>query len=157
MATLHPWSSTLSLDRTSSFSRDTTRPATDREVDDDERWEVPPYVRRHKARNERRRNRAITGTNQTSRFQGAPEPSRDVFIFRVARGTEPDVIKSFVSEKGINIRAIERTSHEESKYMSFKISAPVSQYLKLFDPDLWPQGVGVRKYVPPSRRNGNSW
>ncbi len=77
----------------------------------------------------------------------APEPSCDVFIFRAARGTKPDVIKLFVSEKGINIRAIERTSHEESKCMSSGF-LPLCRSIR---------GLGVRKYVPPFRRNGNTW
>ncbi len=50
------------------------------------------------------------------------------------------------------MNAIGVTSHDDAKYMSFKVNVPRSHFDKMFDPDMWPEGVGVHKYVYPVKR-----
>ena len=49
---------------------------------------------------------------------------------------------------GITVRAIECTSKADSQFKSFHVTIPVSNMEKAFTPDVWPEGVRVRKFWP---------
>ncbi len=65
------------------------------------------------------------------------------------RGTREGTLRSHIENKGISVNAISVTAHDDAKYMSFKVTVPRSHFDKMFDPDMWPVGVGVRKLYPP--------
>lgn len=114
--------------------------------DDSEGFQLPTQQIKRKMR------RVIAGQADTSRisgFKGAPEPERDLFIFRVDPETETDQLKEYLCEKGITSRKLECVSNINAKFKSFKLSVPASEFSKLFNEDLWPCGVRVRKYITP--------
>lgn len=105
----------------------------------------------------KRARRTITGQANSNRirstgFRGAPEPQRELFIFRVHADTVDDEIKDYAIGVGVDVLNIECVSHPNSKFKSFRLTVPASQFRSLFDEELWPVGVRVRKYVPHKQR-----
>ena len=70
-------------------------------------------------RKQRRRAKAVVGTGTSGNVRGAPEPSRDIFIFRVDKTTDADNMKRYMNNKNIDVREIELKSKEQSLYNSF--------------------------------------
>ena len=102
----------------------------------------------------RRNRRVLTGrctSDPQHRFKGAPEPSRDLFIFRVHPDTETNELKQYLSSRKVNIRELKLVSNPAATFKSFKLSVPVSNFKSLFDDTFWPEGVCIRKYVSPKQ------
>ncbi len=117
-------------------------------------WEVPYASRRKQIRAEKRRKATITGTvNDAGRFKGAPAPGRSFFVSRVDSEASPDDLRSYLSGRSIDVRDLVCISHTNSKYKSFKLTVPASQSQDLLSPEMWPEGVNVRKYVHPKREH----
>ena len=98
------------------------------------------------------KSRVVTGTNVTegsrsAGFQGAPEPDRHLFIYRVRTNTTDEDISNFMKENDIVFREIACLSNPNAKYKSFKLTVAVTQYDQLFNDNLWPRGVRVRPYI----------
>ena len=84
-----------------------------------------------------------------AKFQGAPEPSRDVFIFRVQSDADLEDIRSHIDAFGVTIRDLVCMSNENAAYKSFRLTTTVAHYNTLFKADMWPAGVRVCKFIPP--------
>ena len=54
-----------------------------------------------------------------------------------------------IQSYGFGIRDFQCISHPEARFKSFKLSVPASQFERLFDEKLWPEGVVVRIYTTP--------
>ena len=107
-------------------------------------YQLQPHQRKYQQRQQRK---IVTGNITTSQaFRGAPEPSRELFIQRVSKNTTTEDVKQYVTNKSFTVREICMMSHQDAKYNSFKITVPVSEFTKLFDPDLWPSGVRIRQF-----------
>ena len=121
-----------------------------RSVDTDG-FRIPAEVAKKARRQERHRRKIITGnaTSCAGRFKGAPEPNRDLFIFRVHPSTDISDLRVYVLDAGFDVRALDCISNAKAKYKSFRLTVPASQFADLFNESLWPSGVRVRKYVPP--------
>ena len=81
--------------------------------------------------------------------KGAPEPVRDVFIYRVSKDTVTETLIKFVKGNKFNVINLSCVSNNDAKYKSFKLSIPVSEYDKILDDSMWPIGVRVRRYYAP--------
>jgi hypothetical protein len=108
-----------------------------------------------KDKRERQRHRVVIGQSRVEncKIKGAPEPDRDLFIFRLDKGTNCAALETHVKDQGFTVREIKCVSHDDSKFKSFKLTVPKSQFAKLFDDSIWPSGVGVRKYIPPPKED----
>ena len=84
-------------------------------------------------------------------FQGPPPPARYVFISRVATGN-PNVVADFLNSKKIIFNKIERKSHPDSKYKSFKISMFKDQINTVLSNNFWPRGVLCKIWKEPDNR-----
>ena len=104
------------------------------------------FPQRRKNRAQRRANVISGNASSSNTFRGAPEPDRQLFIQRVDKSVTGDKIKKYLSDQKFSIREVCRMSHEEAKYNSFMITVPVSEFSLLFDPELWPTGVSVRRF-----------
>lgn len=91
----------------------------------------------------------IMGSKSDCVIKGAPEPNRDLFIFRLDAETTEDKLRSFISDKGFKVNELELKSNEKAKYKSYRLRVPKSQFSRLFDENMWPAGVGIRKYFAP--------
>ena len=92
------------------------------------------------------RRTPITGTATSSKLRGAPEPSRDLFVYRVEKDTAESEIKDYLEDHSIEARGVEKKSNPEAKYDSFRVEVNVTDSQKLLDAQFWPVGVCVRKY-----------
>jgi hypothetical protein len=118
---------------------------------DKEGYEVPYLQRKKQAKRQRL---LITGSKSGgNRFKGAPPPSRDFFIYRVDNDTSTDDIIDFLNDNTIAFRDVIQMSKIGSTYKSFKLVVPMTEYDKVVDEDLWPEGIKVRRFL--SRRYDN--
>ena len=58
-------------------------------------------------------------------------------------------------DKGVNIRDIEKKSHPDSRFNSFKISISVLDKKKVYNPRFWPYGVRYRSWREASENSHN--
>ena len=105
-------------------------------------------------RRQARRRKPITGTRAAmGKLKGAPEPSRDLFVYRVDKLVTDEDISSYLSDNGVEVRAIKLVSNSESRFASFKVELKVSDINKVLASDFWPEGICVRRFY--TRRAGN--
>jgi hypothetical protein len=76
-------------------------------------------------------------------------PDRHLFIYRVDKSASDRDISAFLVARQFNVRELTCVSNENAKFKSFKLTVPVTEYSNLFDGNLWPAGVRVRKYISP--------
>ena len=90
------------------------------------------------------------------RVRGAPEPERQLFIYRVDRQTVTEDLKIYIQEAGITVCSLACVSKEDSKFKSFKLSVPLSQFKRLFDNQMWPEGIRVRRFYMPKGKDNKT-
>lgn len=102
----------------------------------------------------RNKRRKITNGNGApmGSLSGAPIPIRQIWVSRVHRGD----IKEHMQINHVQVHNIEKTSHPESMFSSFKITIPVSECAKIFDESFWPAGVRCQWWHDKSHRNNDS-
>jgi len=110
---------------------------------------VDPSKKRRQ-RQERRRQQFITGyaPAKSGGFKGAPEPSRDLFLYRVDPESETADLRTHLNDMDVTVRALHQISNESARYKSFRLTIPLSDFDILLDSSLWPEGVRVRRYFP---------
>ena len=119
-------------------------------------FQMPMWVRRKQARNESRQKRVITGMCHSDSVKGAPERTKDLFIYRVDPSTDLNHLRQDIQNRDFNIHNLERISKPGSKYSSYKLTVPMSQFGRLFDSDIWPNGLHVQRFVPPQKDRVNN-
>ena len=106
------------------------------------------------SRNQRRKttfgNAATTGG-----LSGAPIPIRQIWVSRVSRGDEKD-IENHMQINNIEINGIEKTSHPEAMYSSYRITIPAIGSDRVFNESFWPVGVRCQKWFDKPSRNYDS-
>ena len=80
---------------------------------------------------------------------GAPTPVRYAFINRVATGN-PNMIAEYLNDNKVNFEKIERKSHPNSKYKSFKVTMYKVQIYTVLSKGFWPTGVRCKIWKEPS-------
>ena len=106
-----------------------------------------------------RKAKVLTGAgtkHSDNRFRGAPEPERQLFIYRVDRQAVTEDLKIFIQEAGITVCSLVCVSKEDSKFKSFKISVPLFQFKRLFDNQVWPDGIRVRRFYMPKGKDNKT-
>lgn len=144
-------SSMISLDQESVITTKSSMFNGQNKKDDEDGFSMPSHMLRRNRYKEKKRQKIITGCAQlnSGRFRGAPEPDRDLFIYRVDKSTGVSDLRSHITDYGFHIRGLECISNPDSKFKSFKLCVPMSEYSDLFSESLWPSGVRIRKFIPP--------
>lgn len=120
-------------------------------------FQLSKHELKKKRDKENRRRNVIVGTGSAiSGVKGAPEASRDIFIFRLHETTTHEALETFIKKKGCEVRNLARVSNDNAKYKSFRLTVPKSQFAKLLSDTEWPEGVSVRKYFPPKKNREDS-
>ena len=98
-----------------------------------------------------RYNERITcnGAN-VGNLRGAPPPSREIFIQRVETKNVKDV-EEYMKLKNMNTSNIQKTSHPDSLYSSYKISVSLSDQEKVLNASFWPSGIQCRRWYQPKQ------
>ena len=104
----------------------------------------------------RARKHHVQGTSKNTtndaNLKGAPEPSRDIFVYRVVKETAPSQIEKYLSQSSVKVRSIEKISKPEAKFDSFRVEVTASDLNKVMVAEFWPAGIFVRKFY---RKNGS--
>ena len=121
--------------------------------DDTRHFEVPAYAKKKERQRENRRHKIITGKSQTNaNFWGAPEGNKDLFIFRVHPDTVCTDIEQLLVDQQCEVRNLDCVSNPNSIFKSFKLTVPASHFGKIYNENFpWPEGVSIRKFIPPRR------
>ena len=85
-----------------------------------------------------------------------PQPGRHLFIYKVDKNTALNDLKDYIRENGFTVCDLECVSKSESKFLSFKLTVPISQFKCPFYPSLLPEGLRIRKFVLNKRHNSNA-
>ena len=117
---------------------------------DSEGFRLSNYETKKKKQEAKKKQNFVMGKSESRcGIKGAPEPNRDLFIFRLHKDTSDTELKTFITGKGFTVRSLACISNEMAKFKSYRLTVPKSEFSRLFDETLWPAGVGVRKFVPP--------
>jgi hypothetical protein len=76
-----------------------------------------------------------------------------LFVFRTDKTTTEANIKVFVQDNGYIVRNVTTLSHKDATFKSFKLTVPLSQVSELLNPELWPEGIGIRPFRREKRSN----
>ena len=101
-----------------------------------------------------RRRKVIKGRSENGTIRGAPPPSRELFVYRVDKGTTCEELKHYIENSGVTVRDLSILSHINAMFKSFKLTISVSDINKILNEDFWPCGIMVRRYNKP-RQNDN--
>ena len=122
--------------------------------EDDEGFMMPRYQEKKTRQHERKKHKVITGCHKPGNggFRGAPEPSRDIFIYRVHQDTSKRDIEDGIRGRNFEARDLVCISSEQSVFKSFKLTVPASQLSSLLTDEFpWPEGVKVRRFFSSRR------
>ena len=100
-----------------------------------------------------RRNVVIGKDRSSGAVKGAPEPNHDVFIYRVDKSTSDDSLYDYIIDKSITPNFLDCVSNPDATYKFYKLSSPLSMYSTLHDPDMWPEGIRIRRFYNPKNIN----
>jgi hypothetical protein len=117
---------------------------------------APFQLQRTARKKLKRRDAPVVGTGRSDRVRGAPEPSRDLFVYRVQNDITANDINLYVTGKNVDVRDVIQKSKEGSRFMSFKVTVKVSDLNTILKPDFWPTGVCVRRFWEPRSDNYRS-
>lgn len=99
----------------------------------------------------------VVGKSQVqSGLRVTPSPDRDLFVYRVHKENTLEKLKDFITSRNVPVRNIERTSHNESKYNSFKLTVSADDIGRVLDPQFWPQGICVRRWKKERQNNNDN-
>lgn len=126
---------------------------TDNSEDDD--FEIPAAHRKKERRQQSRNQRKIITGNSRSEtsFTGAPPPKRSVFVYRVDKGTTERSISEYLNERSFEGVDVKLRSNPDATFKSFVVSISMERLDEMLKPELWPEGVRVRKYFQKQRTN----
>ena len=95
--------------------------------------------------------KAVTGARDSSKLRGAPVPSRDLFIYRVAKDTDVNDLTEYMKEAGVDPRCVTKVSKSEAKFDSFKVEVKVTDMETALEEDFWPVGICARRFYKPKQ------
>ena len=117
----------------------------------EETFIIPKQHLKQMRRKEHRQ--AIIGkASNDSQLKGAPEPGRDLFVFRHDPKTAAEDVQSYIEDQQITVYDIKQMSHDDSQYKSYKVTVPVSKGNELLKAETWP----VRWFRNTKNRDGNT-
>jgi len=118
-------------------------------------WQPPHHAK--KKLKKRARHDTIRGTAvSTSTLKGGKEPDRQVYITRVDKDCATSDVNNHISNQGIEVRKLERRSDPSWLSDSFILTVPSSHLNKALHPEIWPEGICVRRFYPARTKTGES-
>ena len=73
------------------------------------------------------------------------------YIYRVSPDARLEDLRTYIEHVGVTIRKLVCMSNDNAVFKSFRLTTTVEHFNKLFQSDIWPVGVRVRKFVSPRR------
>ena len=88
-------------------------------------FQQPAYVLKQQRRSKHRKQNIVKGSTASGILHGVPNPSWDIFVYRVHSKTECDDLKQYVEEKSFKVRNIQLKSNSLPRHKSCKVTIPV--------------------------------
>ena len=101
---------------------------------------------RRKFNSDAKKRKTVSGNGNSNKLRGAPLPSRDLFVYRVEKGTDPSDLADYMKDNGIVARSIQKVSNAEAKFDSFRVELKVTDVNDVMDTEFWPVGICVRRF-----------
>ena len=76
-----------------------------------------------------------------------------MFVFRVVNKHTTEGLKTYLTNKCINLIDLKQLSHEGSKFKSFKVSVAKSSYSSMLEKSLWSSGVNVSRFTDFNKKH----
>ena len=70
---------------------------------------------------------------------------------------DKDYIAIFLEDNNVNVIEIEKKSHSEARFKSFKIKITLTDLRKVLNNTFWPRGILCNKWREPAPRNTFSY
>ena len=91
--------------------------------------------------------------NTTTSLKGA---IADIFLHNCDIDVTEDDIRAHFQSQSVNLRNIEKLSHRDSSWSSFKVSPPSQDsFDRIISGELLPIGIAARKFIPRRRNREN--
>ena len=131
---------------------------TSMEEGDDEDWILVDGNRRKKRQKSPRRNfntakekhsnyRLLGSKKDAPSTMRAVRKTADVFLGRVDKAVEADNIKDYIKDNfKVTVQSIETVEIQSKMFNAFKVSVFLEDRDKLFNAELWPEGMIVNKF-----------
>jgi len=87
----------------------------------------------------------VYGTKQSGKLKSGPRRT-ELFVFRVSKDIDIDSIKTYLTDEGVAVADIERTSSEQAYTNSYHIIVEGVDPSMVLSADFWPEGIGCRRY-----------
>ena len=81
---------------------------------------------------------------------GAKPALSSIWIYKIEGGTEK-AVKKYLNEQGVRVQKITRTSHQDARYKSFKITILSADIKNVMKRNFWPIGVECRNWKDKNR------
>ena len=114
------------------------------EVDEDGFEKVKPRKKRRRSQ-----KKLIQGEMTGCKLQGAPEPSRDVYVGRLLPSFGVQDIKDHAAQAGLHCLEAEKLSSETARLSSFRVKVRRADAATALMGRIWPLGSVVGKFYPP--------
>ena len=122
-------------------------PYTRGATDDAKGWTLLP---KHARKLDRFLNKnSVHGTVISTKVKGATAPPDKLFISRVDGDTTEADMAEYILELDVHIIDLKLISHIEARNKSFNLTVNKTDFYKLLDASLWPDGVKVGRYRKP--------
>ena len=112
----------------------------------DNEFSYPPHFKKKMKKHERDRDAIIKGTDMT---RGRNKQTYNAFIYAIPKHTVDDELFQYIKNNEIQVHNLFRINNPDSKYKSYRVEIHIDSKEKLFNPDIWPKGVGVRQFKFP--------
>ena len=120
-------------------------------------FETPRYLRNK--RSKRITNATIKGAANTNNSggtfraasRGQTVPRKELFISNVAKDVETAHLRRYVEANGFTVNEVQCVSHTDARNKSFRLRVLDAEFVKLFDSEIWPQGVIIKRRFRHSR------
>ena len=96
------------------------------------------------------KKRRKTSVSSEESIIGAKPALSSIWIYKIEGGTEK-AVKKYLNEQGVRVQKITRTSHQDARYKSFKITILSADIKNVMKRNFWPIGVECRNWKDKNR------
>ena len=96
------------------------------------------------------KKRRKTSVSSEESIIGAKPALSSIWIYKIEGGTEK-AVKKYLNEQGVRVKKITRTSHQDARYKSFKITILSADIKNVMKRNFWPIGVECRNWKDKNR------
>ena len=89
----------------------------------------------------------IMGKSTDGGLSGGPPPRRDFFVYRLMKDSGEEDLRNFMMSKNIEPHDIAAKNVPDARFNPFKVSVSLDNAEKMWDLDMWPVGVCVKRWV----------